>query len=338
MSLFHAQRRRRFLVASLAALGLLAVMAPANAVNLGADPAASTLASTTSTTTTTPTSGMWLPVASDPLPMQWVLGDALDLNDPVQMGLRDFKGNALPAPAVYDIDLEYNPQSTVDALHAQGKKVICYFDAGVYETYRTDAAKFKAITPKIWGNADSGWNGSYWLDIRRINDLAPIMQARMQACKDKGFDSIEPDEITGWSNNSGFPLTYADQIAYNKAVAGWAHAIGISIGLKGDIEQAHDLAGVFDWNLTEECYQYQECTSVQNSGPGADGKMYPGVQTFTALNKAVWIAEYKSFTTSRWSSICTNSDKGHFNTARYKLGLPNNGGRMPCASTSSTLW
>lgn len=283
------------------------------------------------------TSGMWKPTADRPLALHWVLGGALNTGDPVQMGLRDFNGNTLPAPDVYDIDGEYNTAATVSYLHGQGKKVICYFDAGVYETYRSDAYKFQAISPKIWGNADQGWNGSYWLDIRRVDELKPIMQARMQMCKDKGFDAIEPDEITNWSNNPGFPITYQDQIVYNRAVAQWAHDLGLSIGLKGDLEQAHDLVGNFDWTLNEECYEYSECTDIYNSGgPGADGKNYPGLQLFVQANKAVWVAEYKAYSSTAWASICADSKANHFNTARYKLGLPNNGGRLPCST--STVW
>jgi hypothetical protein len=252
-----------------------------------------------------------------------VLDNPLNLGNPVQMGLRSMSGETLPAPDVYDIDGFENSAATVAALHAMGKKVICYMDAGVYETYRSDASKFPA---GIWGAADEGWAGSYWLDIRRINDLAPIMQARFQMCKDKGFDAIEPDEITGWSNNSGFSLTYADQIAYNRALAGWAHAIGMSIGLKGDLEQAHDLVDDFDWTLNEECYQYNECTTISNEGPGADGKDWPGLQLFAQANKAVWIAEYQPLSAAQ----CVSSVANHFNTAVYTLGLPLSGGRQPC--------
>jgi len=281
---------------------------------------------------------IWQPTATQPMPLHWVLGGALDTSDPVQMGLRDFSGATLPEPMVYDIDGDYNPKSTVDYLHNKGKKVICYFDAGVYETYRADAYKFQALSPQIWGNADAGWAGSYWLDIRRVDELKPIMQARMQQCKDKGFDAIEPDEITDYSNDPGFPLTYADQITYNRAVASWAHAINMSIGLKGDLEQAHDLVTNFDWTLNEECFEYSECTTVYNGGPGADNKDYPGLQLFVQQNKAVWVAEYKAYTTAQWTTICTTSATNHFNTARYKLGLPTNGGRMPCATTSATTW
>lgn len=254
-----------------------------------------------------------MPTADRPLTLHWVLDGALNLNDPVQMGLRDFAGNPLPEPDVYDIDGEYNTAATVAALQARGKKVICYFDAGVYETYRSDAHKFP---PSVIGNVDVGWDGSYWLDIRRIDVLEPIMRARMQMCKDKGFDAIEPDEIDGYSNDPGFPLTYDDQLRYNKALARWAHEIGMSIGLKGDIEQAADLADDFDWTLNEECYEFNECT--------------PALRSFTQRNKAVWIAEYKNYTATKWASICANSRAEGFNTARYKLGLPRNGGRQPC--------
>jgi hypothetical protein len=275
-------------------------------------------------------SSWWRPSSAAPLTLHWVLDDKLNLSDPVQMGLRSISGETLPAPDVYDIDGFENSAATVAALHAQGKKVICYIEAGAYETYRPDVAKFKALSPQIWGAADEGWAGSYWLDIRRIDELAPIMKARFQMCKDKGFDAIEPDEITAWSNDSGFPLTYADQIAYNRAVAGWAHSIGMSIGLKGDLEQAHDLVHDFDWTLNEECYEYDECSQVSNEGRGADGKDHAGLQLFAKAGKAVWVAEYKNYSASQWSAICAKSQAGHFNTALYKLGLPNNGARTPC--------
>jgi Glycoside-hydrolase family GH114 len=268
----------------------------------------------------------WQPSSAKPLTLHWVLDGPVNLSDPVQLGLRGMNGAVLPAPDVYDIDGELNSAATVAALHAMGKKVICYVDAGVYETYRSDASKFP---PGIWGNADAGWAGSYWLDIRRVADLAPIMQARFQMCKSKGFDAIEPDEITGWSNNSGFPLTYADQITYNRALAGWAHAIGMSIGLKGDIEQAHDLVGDFDWTLNEQCYEYSECTTVSNEGPGADGKDWPGVQLFSQAGKAVWIAEYKGLSASQ----CADAVANHFNASLYVSGLPLDGGRQPCTGT-----
>jgi hypothetical protein len=278
------------------------------------------------------TGDWWKPTADQRISLHWVLGGPLNVNNVKQMGLRDFNGNVLPEPDVYDIDGEMNTAATVSYLHSKGKKVICYIDAGVYETYRTDAYKFQALSPQIWGNADEGWNDSFWLDIRRISELEPIMKDRMQMCKDKGFDAVEPDEIDGWENNTGFPITYQDQLNYNKALAAWAHELGLSIGQKGDIIQTRDLVNDFDWTLNEECFQYNECTNPYD--PNLDEEM-PGLQLYVQQNKAVFIAEYKSFTATKWNKICTTSKNNKFNTTRFKLGLPNNGGRMPC-STSQT--
>ena len=275
----------------------------------------------------------WKPTADQPIAFHMVLANPLNVNDPKQMGLVDFNGNALPEPDVYDIDGEFNPAETVAYLQARGKKVVCYFDAGVYETYRTDAHKFESLSPQIWGNADIGWENSYWLDIRRIDELEPIMKARMQTCKDKGFDAIDPDEINGWENDTGFPLTYQDQLNYNKALARWAHELGLSIGQKGDITQTRDLVDDFDWTVNEECFQYRECTDPYD--PVTD-TFVPGLQLYVERNKAVFIMEYKRFSITRWDEICAESTTERFNTSRFKLGLPNRGGRMPC--TTSTEW
>ena len=262
-----------------------------------------------------PAGPWWTPSSSAPLPMQWLLDGPLSVGNSVQMGLQDLSGAALPAPAVYDLDGETTSKATVDALHAMGKYVICYVDAGTYEQSRSDASKFQAISPSIYGSAVSGWPGEFWLDIHRVADLAPIMQARFQECKAKGFDGIEPDNIDGYSNSTGFSLTAADQIAYNRALAEWAHGMGLSIGLKNDLDQASQLVGNFDWALNEQCYEYSECSPLK---------------AFAQAGKAVWIAEYKDYG-SQWASVCADSQANHFNTARYQLAL--NAGRQPCTGT-----
>lgn len=266
----------------------------------------------------------WLPSSSTPLALHWVLGDPLDVTSPVQMGLRDFSGHALPYPDVYDIDGEENTAATVSYLHSLGKHVICYIDAGVYEDYRSDAWRFPA---SVIGARDGSWAGSWWLDIRRQDILGPIMRDRIAMCAGKGFDAVEPDEIDGWENTSGFPLTYNDQLAYNRAVAGWIHAAGLTALQKGDLIQTRDLVSYFDATLNEECFQYNECLNPWNP---VTGQTQVGLQAYTAQGKAVWVAEYKKYTTSRWSSICATSATQRWNTARYRLGLPNTGGRLPC--------
>mgnify|MGYP006136840817 CR=1 FL=1 len=52
------------------------------------------------------------------------------------------------------------------------------------------------------------------MDIRRLDVLAPIMEDRMIACKNKRFDGIEPDNVDGYLNDTGFDLTATDQLEF----------------------------------------------------------------------------------------------------------------------------
>src|ERR1700730_11401054 len=114
--------------------------------------------------------------------------------------------------SMYDIDLFNNTASTVSSLHAQGRKVVCYVSVGSWEDFRADAASFPA---SVKGSVLDGYPNERWLDIRNLDVLGPIMAARLDMCKAKGFDAVEPDNVDGYSNSSGFPLTDADQIRYN---------------------------------------------------------------------------------------------------------------------------
>jgi len=160
---------------------------------------------------------------------------------------------------VYDINLFDNDASVVAALHAQGRKVICYLSAGSWEDWRPDKDQFP---PEVIGKDYEGWPGEKWLDIRQIDKLAPILRARLDLCRDKGFDGVEPDNIDAYTNNTGFPLTYQDQLRYNIWLADEAHARGLSIGLKNDSDQVADLLPYFDWALTEDCFDQGWCEQM----------------------------------------------------------------------------
>ena len=217
--------------------------------------------STTSTTATItvsapPSGSIWIPPVVTP--WQWQLTGTIDQN---------------VSAAMYDIDLFDTPATVVAGLHAKGRKVVCYMSAGTWENWRPDASAFPA---SVLGNGN-GWPGEKWLDIRRIDVLGPIMAARMDLCKQKGFDAVEPDNIDAYSNNSGFPLTAQDQLNYNKWLAAAAHARGLSIGLKNDLEQVPQLVTSFDWAINEQCFEYNECQLLA---------------PFTQAGKAVFVVEY----------------------------------------------
>ncbi len=160
---------------------------------------------------------------------------------------------------MYDIDLFENSAAVIAALHERQRKVICYVSVGSWEEWRPDADGFPA---EVIGKDYGGWPGEKWLDIRRIDLLAPLMRARLDECKAKGFDGVEPDNIDGYTNDTGFSLTYQDQLNYNIWLAKEAHARGLSIGLKNDSDQVAELLPYFDWALTEDCFAEGWCDQL----------------------------------------------------------------------------
>jgi hypothetical protein len=63
---------------------------------------------------------------------------------------------------LYDIDLFDSSEALIDSLHNSGKKVICYFSGGSYESWRDDSGDF---ANEVLGNDLDGWEEK-WLDIR----------------------------------------------------------------------------------------------------------------------------------------------------------------------------
>ena len=171
---------------------------------------------------------------------QWQLSGAIDTSVDAEM---------------FDVDLFETPSSVITELHRRGRVVVCYMSAGAWEEFRPDADDF----PDSVLGRTNGWAGERWLDIRRLDVLGPIMEARMDLCRDRGFDGIEVDNIDGYANSTGFPLSAQDQLAFNRFLAEAAHARGLSIGLKNDLDQVEELEPDFDWALNEECAFYDEC-------------------------------------------------------------------------------
>jgi hypothetical protein len=157
---------------------------------------------------------------------------------------------------VYDLDAFDTAAEIVASLHLEGRRAVCYIDAGSWEDWRPDAAAFPR---EVIGKEYEGWEGEKWLDIRRIDLLEGILGARMDLCKAKGFDGIEPDNLDGYQNETGFPLTAADQLRFNRWLAGEAHARGLAIALKNDPDQVSDLAADFDFALAEDCFDQGWC-------------------------------------------------------------------------------
>ena len=206
---------------------------------------------------------------------------------------------------VYDIDLFDTSPSDIQALQTEGHKVICYFSAGSFEDWRDDAAEFSS---SVLGDTLDGWEDERWLDIRQ-SSVRDIMYARLQLAQTKGCDGVEPDNVDGYTNNSGFNLGYSDQLMFNRYLANSAHQLGLSIGLKNDLRQITDLVEYFDFAVNEQCFEYNEC-----------GYLAP----FIDANKAVFNAEYESTyvdNTSARDALCDDANQRQFSTLVLPLYL-----------------
>jgi hypothetical protein len=193
----------------------------------------------------TPTQAkIWLPKTSDQLQIQF--SGKFEYMDHVE---------------IYDLDLFDTSPEIIKMIHARGQRAFCYINAGAWENWRPDATQYPADTI---GKDYEGWPGEKWLDIRQIGQLEPIVNARLDLCREKGFDGVEPDNLDGYQNETGFLLSANDQMVFNRWLASQAHIRGLAIGLKNDPDQMDVLEPDFDFVIMEDCFQGNWCDSARS--------------------------------------------------------------------------
>ena len=187
---------------------------------------------------------------------------------------------------VYDVDLFDTSDDTIAALQADGRSVICYFSAGSYEEWRPDADQFDESD---LGKPLDGWEGERWLDIRSPG-VEAVVEARLDLARERGCDGVEPDNVDGHLDDSGFDLTADDQLAFNRTLADAAHARGLLVGLKNDGDQIPELVDRFDFAVNEQCHEFDECDVVE---------------PFVAAGKPVFNAEYAQEYVDDPAAVCS---------------------------------
>lgn len=179
-------------------------------------------------------------------------------------------------------------------LHASNIYCIGYWSAGTAENWRGDYASFPA---EVKGNPYNGWAGENWLDVRRLDVLEPIMAARADISKSKGFNAIEWDCVDGYEQPTGFPLTQADQFAYNKLLARICHERGMACFLKNCVTDVHQYEPYFEGIVIEQMYKYSEQVEYM---------------AFSDANKPSLVCEYDA-------TVCTTANQNDVNTRGYSL-------------------
>jgi hypothetical protein len=242
----------------------------------------------------TVTSGAWWRPGVETA-WQWQLSGALD--------------PTVDAP-VYDVDGQLTTAAQVAELHARGRHVVCYVDVGSWEPERPDAARFP---PAVVGRPLDGFPDERWLDVRRLDVLLPLLRDRMQDCRAKGFDAVEPDNVDGYANSTGFPLTADDQLRFDREVATLAHGLGMGVALKNDGDQVAALEPAFDFAVVEQCVEFDECDQYS---------------PFVDAGKAVLETEYRGSPLQ----FCPTTRRLRFSAIRKNLAL--DAYREPCPTSS----
>jgi uncharacterized repeat protein (TIGR01451 family) len=256
----------------------------------------------------------------------WQIGASGDSNVTVPAGV-----------TLLDLDGFNISASKITSLKSQGIYTVCYIDAGSYEDGRPDSSLYPAYL-KIY--KDVQWN-EWFLDVQDVfrpvqpagtqlvnntwvdasgkplaspptaGALALLLKARLKMCADKGFDSLEPDNLQN-DENAGGKVSLQQQLDFNGWIADAAHEVGLAAFQKNGPDKIllKDSTGKmmvekFDAILNEECQQYTECAPLAEYVKR--GKLALNTEYSQALN-------------------CTTSNTYVINSIKKDLGLT--GGNM----------
>jgi hypothetical protein len=227
-----------------------------------------------------------------------------------------YTGGACVRPTVWAFDLYDASGSAINtagvtAVHNAGGKAVCYVSAGTWENWRPDAASFPASVKASGvqgGPNGQPWPGENWLDVRQVSTLQPLMQARAQKCKNAGFDAVDWDNVDAYSNQTGVTISQAQQLTYNRMLATITHDLGLSVGLKNDLEQVAQLVGDFDFAVNEQCFaNSNECGLLQ---------------PFLSAGKAVVQIEYSDQDGTTAAQFCPAANTAKRSAMLMTIDLP----------------
>jgi hypothetical protein len=204
---------------------------------------------------------------------QWELDHALNVSRLSDMGnkVTNALGRRARNVTVYDIDGIDNSAATVRTLHRLHDKVICYIEVGAAGNYYSAAQEGISVTyyqqlkaAGDLGAAVPGYPENY-LNINTRSTFRIIKTMIRQQCFRKGFDAVEPDIDDSYTDATGFRITEAQNIRFDKMLGAYAHSLGLAWGQKnGDNDPAFSkaLEPTADFLLDEECNFYQTCGIV----------------------------------------------------------------------------
>jgi hypothetical protein len=297
-----------------------------------------------------PATGWWKPPRNTK--WQWVLEGSVNVSS-TELNRFDMydidMSEAMPYEVKQDVVYSNGERRTVtwpkgsnaaafNTLKASGKKVICYFSTGAFETYRADASLFPGtwgsrndrtdpytlqqipyngpsayasqdvIGQQTYSSADTQFTGEHWLNIREANwnYFAPIMFARLEVAKRIGCDGVEGDQNNVYDNDTALRITQAESLRWYREIYYQTHIRNLTAISKNGIEITSQQV-----NFTNPS-SIPYCTTV----PGIcepDGVLNEECEQYRecqlldpAISKGLWVGqvEYRGTRTS----VCTDAN------------------------------
>lgn len=260
---------------------------------------------------------------------QWELDHALNIRKLADMGndVTNALGKKARNVTVYDLDGINNPASTIKTLHRLHDKVICYIEVGAAGNYYSAAQEGIAVTyyqqlkaAGDLGAAVPGYPENY-LNINTKSTFRIIKTMIRQQCFRKGFDAVEPDIDDSYTDATGFKITEAQNIKFDKMLGAYAHSLGLAWGQKnGDNDPAFSAAlePTTDFLLDEECNFYNTCGIVTP----------PYVKAGKMVLNAEYTDDWGSNRAADLAKFCTYDVDHHIDGTLFTTALA--GQRNPC--------
>jgi hypothetical protein len=260
---------------------------------------------------------------------QWELDHALNIRSVTDMGNGVTNGLRRKARnvTVYDIDGIVNPASTVKALHRLHDKVICYIEIGAAGNYYSAAQEGIPVTyfaqlqaAGDLGAAEPGFP-EFYLNINTRSTFRIIKTMIRQQCFRKGFDAVEPDIDDSYTDATGFKITEAENIRFDKMLGAYAHKLGLAWGQKNgdnDPQFSAALEPTADFLIDEECNFFDTCAIVTP----------PYVKAGKLVLNAEYTDDWGSNATADLAKFCAYDISHHVDGTLFTAALA--GQRNPC--------
>ncbi|KAM7184983.1 Glycoside hydrolase superfamily [Rhypophila sp. PSN 637] len=219
---------------------------------------------------------------------------------------------------VWDLDL-YHLQRHPDIITFLRSKIpnvniICYFNAGLAQPSDCDwdTVWQKPEYKSLLGNSyDPPFSEEKWINIRNTTAI-DLLKNRVTTAANLGCDGVDPDNIDGYSADTGFNLNQQDYINLMTTLATTAHGLKtkrgntLLIGQKNAPELVKSLNSVLDFAVLEDC---------KNLRNEADRAFCADFQPYISQNKPVFSIEYPTSLRNKNSPQQCNTSGA--NSAQY---------------------